>query len=499
MSGIRVTYSGLIGFLVSLVSVITGIIFTIIITRTLDPEEFAIWAIIGSMLAYFMIVAPIISYWSTRQLARGEPVGKTSMFSSTIFSLLLIPIYVVLAFFVSSVASEYLHLLILGAVLLPVIFVNQTLVGINLAHKPHAISYGIFVFELIKVPVGLSLVYFLDLGVTGAILATLIAHIIQLLVQLYFARSKLKDKFNIRILFRWIKLSWLPLYNYIGSLIWSLDIMLFTIITGSLVGVAYYAASLAIASVVAHSGMISQAIYPKLLAKGKSEFLQGNLTHLLYFAIPLLGLTIVFAESSLFILNPEYIIASTVVILLAFRTFFYAMYGTLHKILLGIETVDVEENPTFSRLIKSKLMQVPTIITAHSGLYIGILVFVLYFADLTDLSELDLVVIWSAISVAIQIPFFIYSLFLVRKNVKLSVSFVDISKYILGTLGFVFIFLVTSESFIKFEISIFDYLPGFLIQMIICILFYLGFTYVIDRKTRILFKSVISELMLKIK
>ena len=63
MSNIRVTYSGLIGFFVSVISVITGIVFTIIVTRQLPPEEVGIWAIMGTMIAYFLIIEPIINFY----------------------------------------------------------------------------------------------------------------------------------------------------------------------------------------------------------------------------------------------------------------------------------------------------------------------------------------------------------------------------------------------------------------------------------------------------
>jgi len=79
LNNIRVTYSGLIAFAVSMTSVLTGITFTLIVTRKLSVEEFGIWSIVGSMTTYFMIVEPIVSFWSTRQIARGEEVGKTSL------------------------------------------------------------------------------------------------------------------------------------------------------------------------------------------------------------------------------------------------------------------------------------------------------------------------------------------------------------------------------------------------------------------------------------
>jgi len=55
-----------------------------------------------------------------------------------------------------------------------------------------------------------------------------------------------------------------------------------------------------------HSGLISQALYPKLIAKGSHDHFRDNFTRLLYFAIPALGLTIIFSKPALFALKPLY-------------------------------------------------------------------------------------------------------------------------------------------------------------------------------------------------
>ena len=64
MSSIRVTYSGLIAFVISIVSVFTGLVFTIIVTRQLTQEEFGTWGIIGAMTGYMLIFEPIINHWA---------------------------------------------------------------------------------------------------------------------------------------------------------------------------------------------------------------------------------------------------------------------------------------------------------------------------------------------------------------------------------------------------------------------------------------------------
>lgn len=497
MSDIRVTYSGLIALVVGLVSVVTGIVFTLIVTRRLSPEEFGMWSIIGSMISYFLIAEPVISFWSTRQIARGEEVGKTSLISSISFSMGAIPLYLVFAYFVSTVSRSHLDSLILASILLPVTFVSQTLSGINLGHKPHATSYGLLVFEILKIPAGLALVYSLDLGVNGAIIATLIAYLGKILVQGYFGKTQLKDKFNTNALKRWIKLSWIPLYSNLSHLIWTLDVVLYSIIVGSVKGVAYFAASSAIAAIIGHAGLISQALYPKLLAKGSHDYAKENFTRLMYFAVPLLGTSVIFAKPALFALNPVYVDGSIIVVIMSFRAFFYVITGVLYQMLLGIETTDIEQNPKFSSLTKSKIFFVPTLTNIHYSLYIVTMVTTIIILNSSGRSELELVTWWTIIALALQMPFFIYAWILVQKHVRFSFPYVNTLKYVGCTILFVIVFLLTSEFIIIYPTSIYDFLPLLALQLAICLGIYLLTTYIIDKKTRIFFKSILAELSSK--
>ena len=72
MSNIRATYSGLISFSIGLLSILTGLIFSLIITRTLDSQEYGTWSLILRILVYAVVIEPVISYWITRETARSE-------------------------------------------------------------------------------------------------------------------------------------------------------------------------------------------------------------------------------------------------------------------------------------------------------------------------------------------------------------------------------------------------------------------------------------------
>ena len=260
MSSIRVTYSGLISMLIGLVSAVTGLIFTLIVTRSLSPEEYGAWGLIGSLIMYVLVLDPIVTYWTTRETARCEDSGKTALVTNGLFSLVGVAGYFIISFFIANETVVSFDILVLGAMLVPVTFINRVLTALNLGWKPQATSYGIIAFELSKIPSALVLVYNLQLGLEGAIVATLISYVVSIIVLGINARSKLKTKIKKIYVKKWIKLFWIPVYRKSQSVIFSLDILVFVIISDSVIGVAFFTASLAVSILVGHAGQIAQAI-----------------------------------------------------------------------------------------------------------------------------------------------------------------------------------------------------------------------------------------------
>ena len=492
LDSIRVTYSGLLGFAVAMGGILAGLAFIIIVTRQLTPEEFGVWAVIGSMASYSATAEPIISYWTTRQVARGKPVGRTSMASTSLFAGGSIPIYIVSVLLFANIETAFLDSMILGAILIPVTFLRGTLSAINLGHKPHAVSIGMAVFQSVKIPAGLGLVFFLGLGLDGAILTVFAAYLVDIAVQMRHARPKLAVLLDFSYLKGWIRQSWIPLYGRIPGVLASLDVIIYTIIVGSIVGVAYYAAAAAVAGIVGRAGRISQALYPKLLAEGSRNYISENFTWVMYFAIPLLVVAAIFSRHAMFLLNPEYVGAWFAAILLAFNALVRVLIIFFRQVLMGTDTVDADESPRVSALLKSRLFLVGTIANVHHALYLGVLVVSLF--AFNDMSDLDLVAVWSAVFLAVSAPFVIYYGILVRRHAPFRVQFSAILRYLAGGAGIAAVFILTNEHIVEFEVSIYSYVPGLLLELLLCCAAYLGITYAIDYKTRRLFKLVLLEI-----
>ena len=496
MSKIRVTHSGLIALIVNLITVLTGILFTILITRKLSPDEFGIWSLIGTLVNYFLISQPIISFWTTREIARGEDVGRTAFISSLMFSIGMIPAYLALIHLVYQ-NNTYLNSMILATFLIPLSFIGTVLESINLGFRPTSNSYSLILFESLKIPVGLILVLFFNLGVIGAVLTTIIAFSAKILLHLYLGRTILRGKFLTKDLLRWIKLSWLPIYNRISGILFSLDVFIYSIITHSFIGVAYYAASMSISNIINNAGQVSQALYPKLLSKGSQELIKTNLRYVFYFGILFVTISINFSKPGLFVLNPAYSDIYIISIIIALRTFFYVITTNLYQILLGLETVDVEKTYEFSKIVKSKLFIVPTIQLFHYGSYIVTISITVSILFSQGFSELAILGWWSSIMLGFQICVLIYTVYVTRKSINNFISIKYLGKYLIGSVGISTIYYFTSPQVILYKNKILDFLPGIVTELLICVSAYLLITYLIDNSTRALFQNILKELFRK--
>lgn len=493
MSNIRVTYSGLIAFLVGLLGIITGIIFTILVTRKLDSQELGLWTLIGSLVSYVVIVEPVISYWTSRQIARGEKIGKTAVVLSGIFSIGGSITYFIIAIFVSPELKVDLTPILLASALVPITYLNNTLNGIILGYKPQGVSYGMVAFEVSKLPLGFVLVHVSELGIVGAILATILASLTKTVVLLLLAKEQLANGFSVENIKFWLKLSWIPLYNGGSGLIYSLDVLVYSIITHSVIGLAYWGTASAISNLVSHSGQISHALYPKMIATGKKTFAEENLKRFVFFAIPILFASIVFAKPALHILNPIYADGYLVVIILTIRTFVYVLTNTFYNILSAYETADVDKNTSTKKYLKSRFFSLPTMnyimtISYVSALGVSLLVIG------SSSPELHLVTVWSGILLATSIPFMVYGLRAVRKHYQINLPYLLMLKFsIIAFVSSVIIYYL-ENTFLIYTESIYDFLPQ-LIPLIVfggCI--YFGICYISDKSTRDLFKAIINEI-----
>ena len=493
MAEIRVTYSGLISVAVGLITIITGLLFTIILTRTLDPIEFGTWGIITTLFFSVLQIEPIISYWVTREVARGLESAKTAIFSSGIFSSIAVIIYLIIVHFVHSGTDTNFESIFFAAFLIPIIFLNRVLSGINLGWKPQAVSYGILAAGVSQFPMALIFVFFFDMGVIGIIISVAIANISSIIILAISAREIIKREFQIKFLKKWFRLSWLPFYPGIAGMVHSYDVVIFALMVGSVEGIAFWTAAVLLPNIISNSALVSVAVYAKLLKEGKMDDLRRNITQIFFFAFPLSAIVIVFAEPGLFILNPIYQIVYPIVIIVTFHAILNTLSTVFQSILKGVETVDVDEESTFKQYVKSKLFQIPTLLLIQYSAYIILLMIMLWVAS-PDANLIDLLTYWSIILLSTQIPITICYYIMIRKHLQITFELGMILKYLVISLVVFSLTYYLIEQFLEYDNNNFVFIPNVLLFIMIGIFGYISITYLVDSRTKQLVSEIINEL-----
>lgn len=490
MSSIRLTYSGLVGLVVRLSSLVTGMIFSVLVTRNLVQEDFGLYALIGSLIAYAMFGHVISANWVPRHIARGEEVGKTALFLDGSFSIVGTIVYLIIAYFASLNTNSDFSIFVIASVLIPATYIANSLDSINSGYKPHAVSYSLVSFEIAKVPLGFALLEPLEMGLVGAILATIFAMTVKIITGIIFAWPRLKPSINLSYVFRWFKLAWLSLYDGVASTIYVLDTFIVSTFLGSTLPLAYYAAATSISVIAGHSGVLAKALGPKLIADARREYVKTILQLYMLVGIPLFVVVIVFAKPLLFLLNPVYVTAVPIVYLLSMKTFTLGMYYIFHSTLAGIERVDTNKNATFQQYRKSNLFLLGTLQYVRTGLYIVSLIILLVISSNTDIGMIDLVIIWALIALIAEISVTVYSMFQVKKANFLVFDWKNSFKYFALAIivGIISYYLI--DYFVVFERDLQVFLPSLIIPLGIAAMIYFLPLYFIDNYFRSLLKAI---------
>ena len=288
------------------------------------------------------------------------------------------------------------------------------------------------------------------------------------------------------------------MYPGLSILIDTLGIIIFSTITGSVLGIAIWAAANILPGIIRNVKLISFGVYPKLLEGGDKKYLDDNISHLFYFNFLMLGIVIAFAKPALFALNPIYQGAYFVVIILAIRSFFFVLTDVFINILSGNETIDTEINPTFKQYIKSKIFYPHTLKLIQTSLFLSILSIGIIILIQNKFETMVLLNFWAIILLVSQIPITVYLYVLTKKTLNFTFNYRSILKYFISfIISFLIIYILT-EIFLIYNENIFLFIPQVFQFMLLAVLFYFALTYVLDYKTRELFNSVIKEIKEKL-
>lgn len=431
---IRVRYSGLIIFAAQILSIITGIIFTLLLTRNMTKQQYGIWSNIFDFVGYFTLLSGLFPFWVTRFVARGkEGAIKTGLLANLIVALVSATVYLPLISLATSafqISEAYIILYFVASLQIINVYMISIVESCLRAVKPQAIGYGLLIEEVCKV----SLAYILIVGLhqlfLGAMLSLIIATSIEILYYLRLLARDLRQRIRWNYLREWLKGSTASFYNAVGNQLAAFVFILLFLLGGQAARGEYQAAA-TFANVVGYASFLSFALYPQLLAKKGSEDVAWSLKTILMFAIPMAAIIITMSESLLTILNVLYVSSSPILVLLTLDTVALLISQFYSSLLLGIEKLDEEAKISFNQLVRSKMFKVFTLPYIQAAITLPTAYYVLTQFATSDSVQAVLYV--TTINACVHIITFLGLYATTRKSVKIAVPLKSVGKYIFAS------------------------------------------------------------------
>lgn len=374
-ASIKPRRTGLVVFGSKIGSIFTGFLFLIMMTRSLIPSQFGLWEFITDIVLFAAYPTGILTYWATRDVARGKVVGKTTIILNLLTSMLGIVLFLAFGLASYSVIGATFAPFILAIILVPLTYWTQATNALVGGYDPAITGYSLMVSEPAKLLVAYPLLFVFNLKIMGVILAIAVSYFVQAAVSTYLVRSVTTDRVDLSVARRWLKDAHIPAIYMIPYLLGIADTFVASLARGGTFQVGYYQAAFQVATIVAYSTSLSVAIYP-LLLRDRSETLPTELLEFsLLFAIPMAAGAMALAPQILFLLSPEYVTSSTALIILSFWAVASLTSGFLDSSLTGSERADLAvENRTRS-ILKSVLLKVPLVNAVGYAVYLGFIFF----------------------------------------------------------------------------------------------------------------------------
>lgn len=432
---IRVQYSGFIVFAAQMLSVATGLVFTLLLTRNMTGPQFGIWSNIFDFTGYFTLLSGLFPFWVTRFVSRGKlGTVKTSFVANVFLASISIGIYLPLIFPIANAIHTEAYLLVYVVASLHILnaylIVNSEscLRGI----KPQAVGNGLLLEEAVKVLLALLLIVGFQQLFLGAMLSLTVSASVQSLYYMRLLFDELKQKVRLSYLKEWLKGSTAVLYNSVGNQLLAFVFILLFVYGGQEARADYQAAT-TFANIVGYSSSAAYALYPRLLVKNYAQDeVALSFRTVLMLAIPLSVITIVMAKSFLMVLNTTYgeawlvLIVLTIDMLIIVVSQFYLTY------VLGSEGLDAEGKISLRQLARSKILKVFTLPYLQAVIALPSTYIIL--TQLQIASAVEAVLYVAAINIGIHITTLFGLYGFMRKKANLAVAWRSVGKYVFASI-----------------------------------------------------------------
>lgn len=353
-------------------SIFTGLVFLVMVTRSLSAGQFGLYEVITDIVAFAAYPAGLVAFWATRDIARGKMFGKTSLLLNVALSALGIVLYIAFSYFSANrIPSANLGTLLFAVLLVPVAYLNQAANSVVAGHRPVVLGYAVIFSEAAKLAVAYPLLVVFKVGIDGVILAVMVANLAQAIASAALAGDATSSPVNFEQGKRWLAHSWLPMLTTLPLYLGLADTYIASLAAGGTVLVGHYQAASSVAILAGYSLYLASATYPLLLKGGGDNVTAMTIDLALAFGIPMAVGAAVLANPILHLLNADYLDASTALGILALAALVFTVSTIFDQTLLGKDRVDVDESAKFGDYLKSNILFVAKVNIAMSVVYIA--------------------------------------------------------------------------------------------------------------------------------
>lgn len=483
---VRLQYSGLVIFAAKMLSIATGLIFTLLITRNTTNEQFGVWENMFDLIAYFVLLSYAIPFWSIRFVARDkEGSTKTGLVANLIIGIISTAFYIPLVPFITSalnVGKAYIVLyFMVSAQIIESYLINQLEATLR-AERPQAVGYGLLIEEVTKIALAYVLIVRLQQPLVGAMVSLTIGILIQIIYYLKLVSPFLKQKIQWNYVREWLKGSIAYIYYFVGNQMAAVIFIILFVFGGQAARGDFGAAS-TIAAIVTYSLFLSFALYPRLLANESLDDVTTSLKLVMMFTIPLAAAAMAIPDSLLIILKASYAEAAPVLFILTIDALVSNISGFYQNVLFGVEKLDEKATIPIRQLIKSDIFKVFTLPYIQSAIALPLAYYVLTNFALGQAVQAAVYV--AAIILITHVAMFVILYKLVRRAIKVIVPWTSIGKYVLaGAIMGSALYLIPHPTRIIL----------ILVMAVVGGILYLALLATIDKEARTLIKSIMQEI-----
>jgi O-antigen/teichoic acid export membrane protein len=430
---VRLTYSGIIMFLSRLLSVGTGLLFSLMVLRSTTTEEYGIYGNLSDTLSYFTLPAMMIPFWTTRFTARNHAgAPKTGLTANLVLSTVFAAMYLLLLPTITSaykIEEAYITIYAVVAIQILELYTLHAFESILHAKQPQKIGYGFLIFEACKVITGYVFIIQLNLSLLGAVTSVIIAYTLQLTFYLKLTLHELQGKIRWSYLKEWLKASPINLYHSAGQRLAAFVLILLFIYSGK-VARGYYGAGLTIATIIGYSSLLAFALLPRLLSKTDPRDISTSLKMVLMFAIPMTVGAIILSDSYVTIMKPELRPARPVLIILAINFLCVSISSVFSTITSGTEKIDQKAKIPFRKLVKTRLFLIYTLPYIKAAISLPLTYFIV-----TSIAEtaIEAATFLAAIVLATDILLLYVNHIIAKRCIAFSMPWKNIAKYVVAS------------------------------------------------------------------